>query len=67
MFVDIDVEDVRKLLIIDRTVEMCEGCRLFGGKRECFKGRLWTTESVYGSEESTEIMWLYYGIKTLVH
>lgn len=24
-------------------------------------------KSVYGPEESTEIMWLYYGTKSLVH
>ena len=68
MFVDIDVEDVSKLFRnIDRRMEMCDGCRVFGGKREYCKGHLWTAESVHRSEENTEIMWLYYGTKSLVH
>jgi hypothetical protein len=67
MFVDVGFEDGSKLLIIDRSMEMCDWCRVFGGKRECSKGHLWTAEIVYGPEESAEIMWLYYGTKTLVH
>jgi hypothetical protein len=68
MFVDIGVEDVSKLFRnFDGSVEICDGCRMFGGKRECCKGHLWTAESLYGREESAEIMWPYYGTKTLVH
>ena len=62
MFEDIGVEDVSKLFRnIDHSTEMCDGCRVFVGKRECCKGHLWTAESMYRPEESTEIMWLYYG------
>ena len=68
MFVDIGFEDVSKLFRnIDCCMEMCDGSRVFGGKRECCKGYLWTAESVYGPEETTEIVWLHYGTKTLVH
>jgi hypothetical protein len=68
MFVDIGVEDVSKLFRnIDRSMEMCDGSRVFGVKRECCKGHLWAAESVYVPEQRTEIMWLYYGSKTLVH